>query len=67
MLLCITMILPGKKMDQRPAQRISVTGAINIAVQHVGAKVYAWQDAGAEQRLKMQAGIAFCCAISNAT
>ncbi len=41
-------------MDERSSARISGTQAINIAVNYVNAKLYAWQDEGMEQRLKEQ-------------
>lgn len=43
-----------QSITSRTAQKISKTDAINIAVKHVGASVYAWQDPGMEQRIKMQ-------------
>ncbi len=41
-------------MDQRSSQKISNSEAISIAIKYVNAKVYAWQDAGMEQRIKEQ-------------
>ena len=41
-------------MDDRSAQKFSTSEAISIAVKYVGAKLYAWQDAGMEQRIKEQ-------------
>ncbi len=41
-------------IDQRASQKVSQDQAIDIAVKYVGAKVYAWQDAGMEQRIKDQ-------------
>jgi bacillolysin len=43
-------------MDKRSAQRISGEQAIGIAVRYVGAKLYAWQDAGMEQSIRDQTG-----------
>ncbi len=41
-------------MDERAASTISDAQAITVAVKHVNAKVYAWQDADMQQRIKIQ-------------
>jgi bacillolysin len=41
-------------IDQRTSQKVSQDQAIEIAVKYVGAKVYAWQDAGMEKEIKDQ-------------
>jgi Zn-dependent metalloprotease len=41
-------------MDERAASKISNVQAIAVAVKHVNAKVYAWQDADMQQRIKIQ-------------
>lgn len=41
-------------IDNRAAQKVSKTDAVSIAVKHVHAQVYAWQDAAMEQRIKEQ-------------
>ena len=41
-------------MDKRAAGKISSAQSIDIAVKYVGAKVYAWQDADMQQRIKIQ-------------
>jgi Zn-dependent metalloprotease len=41
-------------IDERSTQKIAAQQAISTAMQYVGAKVYAWQDAGMEQRIKEQ-------------
>jgi len=41
-------------INLRAAQRLSGAEAVSIAVRHVNAKEYAWQDAGMEQSLKAQ-------------
>ncbi len=41
-------------IDDRATSKISNVQAITVAVKHVNAKVYAWQDADMEQRIKMQ-------------
>ena len=43
-------------MDERGATRVSEANAIANAVKYVHAKVYAWQDADMEQRIKIQTG-----------
>lgn len=43
-------------MDERGATRVSEVNAIANAVKYVHAKVYAWQDADMEQRIKIQTG-----------
>ncbi len=40
--------------DNRAAAKISAVQSITAAVQYVHAKVYAWQDADMEKRIKMQ-------------
>jgi Zn-dependent metalloprotease len=42
------------RIDARAAQKISGDQAINIAVQFVGASIYAWKDAGMEKSIKQQ-------------
>jgi Zn-dependent metalloprotease len=46
----VTDFDPGT--DQRAAQRLSNEQAITIAVKHVNAKLYAWQDAEMEKSIK---------------
>lgn len=41
-------------MDERAASKISDAQAIAVAIKHVNAKVYAWQDADMQQRIKIQ-------------
>jgi len=41
-------------MGDRSTQKITAQQAISTAIQYVDAKVYAWQDAGMEQRIKEQ-------------
>lgn len=43
-----------ERMNERFVQKISASRAVEIAVEYVGAKQYAWQDAGMEQSLKEQ-------------
>ena len=42
--------------DYSPVPALSATQAIDIAVKKVNARMYMWQDAGMEQRLKNQMG-----------
>ncbi len=43
-------------MDERAASKISAAQSIASAVNYVHAKLYAWQDADMEQRIKIQTG-----------
>lgn len=43
-----------ERMNERFVQKISAAQAVDIAVKYVGAKQYAWQDAGMERSLKEQ-------------
>ncbi len=43
-------------MDERSGAKISAEQSVTAAVNYVHAKVYAWQDAEMEQRIKMQTG-----------
>ena len=43
-------------MDERSGARISAAQSVTSAVNYVHAKVYAWQDADMEQRIKIQTG-----------
>lgn len=43
-----------ERMNERFVQKISGAQAVEIAISYVGAKQYAWQDAGMEQSLKEQ-------------
>ncbi len=41
-------------MDKRNHASVSAAQSVSIAIRHVAAKKYAWQDAGMEQRIKEQ-------------